>query len=77
MILWARRVWKRFQTSSAIVKVKNFYLVQCVVKFFIHEVKGQESHRINYGAMQKKKEEEQKERKTEHLRSIKGLDNAT
>ena len=25
----------------------------------------------------KKKEEEQKERKTEHLRSIKGLDNAT
>lgn len=55
MILWARRVWKRFQTSSAIVKVKNFYLVQCVVKFFIHEVKGQESHRINYGAMKTKK----------------------
>lgn len=55
MMLWARRVWKIFQTSSAIVKVKNFYLVQCVVKFFIHEVKGQKSHRINYGAMQKKK----------------------
>lgn len=75
MILWARRVWKIFQTTSAIEKVKNFYLVQCVVKFFIHEVKGQESHRINYGAMQKKKEQE--ERKIEHLCSIKGLDNVT
>lgn len=58
--MWARRVWKRFQTSSAIVKVKNFYLVQCVMKFFIHEVKGQESYRINYGAMQKKKKKNKK-----------------
>lgn len=74
--MWARRVSKRFQTSSAIVKVKNFYLVQCVMKFFIHEVKGRESYRINYGAMQKKKKE-QEERKLEHLHSIKGLDNAT
>ena len=60
MILWARRMWKIFQTTSAIEKVKNFYLVQCVVKFFIHEVKGQESHRINYGAMQKKKKNKKK-----------------
>ena len=72
MMLWARRVWKIFQTSSAIVKVKNFYLVQCVVKFFIHEVKGQKSHRINYGAMQKKKKNNKKKGKLNICVQLKG-----
>ena len=72
MMLWARRIWKKFQTSDTGVKVKDFYFIKHV-KFFIHEVKGQESHWINYEARQRNQEE----RKNEHLCSIKVLGSAT